>query len=39
MKLGKSMNYVTKKSSLFAKMNGLIALLFIPILALYTYSN
>ena len=39
MRLGKSMNYVTKKSSLFAKMNGLIALLFIPILALYTYSN
>jgi len=43
MKLGKGVDYVQRKMgsrfSLFAKMNGLILLLFIPILALFAYSN
>jgi len=43
MRLGHGMAYIQnkarRKTSLFAKMNGLILLLFVPILILFTYSN
>jgi two-component system sensor histidine kinase YesM len=43
MKLGRSITFVKRKAhskfSLFAKMNSLIIILFIPIIILYTYSN
>lgn len=43
MVLGRGTNYFKKRYggrfSLFAKMNGLIIILFIPIIIMYTYSN